>query len=76
MTVLFFASYRERAGGPRRELELPAGARVSDLLRRLREEGLDLPESASVAVNRRYAAGDRELEEGDEVALIPPVAGG
>lgn len=76
VSVLFFASYREIAGTSRREVELPAHARVSDLLARLRDEGVDLPDGASVAVNRRYAPAHRELVDGDEVALVPPVAGG
>jgi molybdopterin converting factor small subunit len=29
-----------------------------------------------VAVNEQYASRTRELQSGDEIALIPPVAGG
>lgn len=76
VSVLFFASYRERVGEDRREVTLPPGATVADLLGLLREEGLQLPERPSVAVNRSYAEATRTLDEGDEVALIPPVAGG
>jgi molybdopterin converting factor small subunit len=36
----------------------------------------DLPEEPTVAVNREYSRPDRELHAGDELALIPPVAGG
>ena len=35
-----------------------------------------LPEEPAVAVNRTYAFLDEELSAGDEVAFIPPVAGG
>src|SRR5947209_4921260 len=35
-----------------------------------------LPPVPMVAVNEQYASQDRELRQGDEVALIPPVAGG
>lgn len=38
-------------------------------LRRMRE-------SAKVALNEDLAKGDEPLEEGDVVALLPPVAGG
>lgn len=76
VSVLFFASYRDRVGEERREVSLPPGATVGDLLGRLREDGLELPERPSVAVNRSYADAGRRLDEGDEVALIPPVAGG
>lgn len=76
VSVLFFASYRDRVGEERREVTMPPGATVADLIGRLREDGLELPERPSVAVNRSYAEGTRTLDEGDEVALIPPVAGG
>ena len=59
------------------DLPLPAGSRVADLVASLRAiPGLELPEHPVVAVNQEYAELDRPLESGDEVALIPPVAGG
>lgn len=76
VSVLFFASYRELAGENERQVTLSRSARVADLLRRLRDDGVEVPEGASVAVNRRYAAADHVLADGDEVALVPPVAGG
>ncbi len=65
---------RERAGTPEVTLELPEGARVRDALDSLAglAEGLPLV----LAVNREYAAEDRVLDPGDELALIPPVSGG
>ena len=36
----------------------------------------DEPAGLLYAVNREYAEHDRELRDGDEVALIPPVSGG
>src|SRR5262249_29505810 len=63
---------RERAGYSERELN--GVARVSDVWPAL---GLgDEPEGLLYAVNREYAEGGRELADGDEVALIPPVSGG
>ena len=69
-----FAGLREQGGVGRRELELPDGARVEDVwpLLELGEE----PEGLLYALNRRYAARDATLADGDEVALIPPVSGG
>src|SRR5206468_135976 len=49
-------------------------ARVRELARQL-ELG-DEPEGLLYAVNREYADAGRELTDGDEVALIPPVSGG
>ena len=71
VTVRLFAGLRERAGWSRRELE---AATVSDVWPAL---GLgDEPAGLLYAVNRDYADRDRELQDGDEVALIPPVSGG
>ena len=72
ITVRLFAGLRERAGWSRRELE--GVARVADVW-----PALDLgdePPGLAYAVNREYADRGRELADGDEVALIPPVSGG
>lgn len=77
--VLFFATYREALGSGEASVTLPPGARVSDLVAALRGRGDPydrLPPDPAVAVNRVYAAGDPELASGDEVAFIPPIAGG
>ncbi len=74
VTVKLFAGLRERAGEAARELELPAGARVAAVWPRLSLG--DEPPGLLYAVNKAYADGERELAEGDEVALIPPVSGG
>lgn len=74
--VLLFASWSD-ALGPELEVELPTGARVADLLTALtaRAKGRPLPRPV-VAVNQRYARPDTVLRPSDEIAIIPPVAGG
>jgi molybdopterin converting factor small subunit len=75
--VRLFGRYRELAAGPSVTLELPPGATVADLVSELhRRSPGKLPERPVVAVDRRPAADDVKLDGGDEVALIPPVAGG
>jgi molybdopterin converting factor subunit 1 len=74
--VRFFAVLRERAGAERRSVRLPAGATVADLKERLRELIPALPGGAAVAIDLEYAPPERVLDDGDEVALIPPVSGG
>ena len=76
--LLFFASYAEAFGLAEQELELPSGATVADLVAELRQDprASRLPPSPLVAVNHRYARLEASLTDGDEVALIPPVAGG
>jgi len=79
LRILFFASYRELLGSGELSVELPGPARVSDLLREIRARGepyASLPEAPVVAVNREFASNDTSLSEGDEVAFVPPVAGG
>jgi MoaE-MoaD fusion protein len=74
VVVRLFAGLRERAGTGSRELDLPAGATVGDVWPRL-ELGEE-PAGLLYAVNRVYAPPGRELADGDEVAVIPPVSGG
>lgn len=78
IAILLFASYADALGGERITLDLPAGACVRDLLDRIRLlPGADrLPLAPVVAVNQEYAAPHHRLTSGDEVAIIPPVAGG
>ena len=72
--VRLFAALRERAGSGSLELDLPDGAVVSDVWRALPLG--DEPPGILFAVNRAYAERAQPLEDGDEVALIPPVSGG
>jgi MoaD family protein len=76
--VRLFASYAEVVGRSEMALELPPGARVGDVLVAVRSaaDASRLPPSPLVAVNLRYAKLETVLADGDEVALIPPVAGG
>ena len=78
VTVLLFASYADALGGSIVQLPLRPGATVRDVVAALGKlEGADrLPPSPLVAVNQAYAPYDALVREGDEVAVIPPVAGG
>jgi molybdopterin synthase catalytic subunit/molybdopterin converting factor small subunit len=72
--VRLFAALRERAGYGQLELELPEGSSVGDVWAAL---GLgDEPPGLLFARNRIYAERTQALENGDEVAVIPPVSGG
>ena len=77
--VLFFAAHRDLLGTEGTDATLSDGSTVGDLISRLRTRGEpwdSLPQRLAVAVNRSYASYDTVLHEGDEVAVIPPVAGG
>lgn len=79
LTVRYFAAAREAAKVKEERLELPPGARVKDATAALaaRHPALArlLPQ-LRVAVAQEFARLEDELHDGDEVALIPPVAGG
>jgi len=77
--ILYFAVLRERVGRERETLELPDGAdvaaaRAAVAARHSAIESL-LPR-VQAAVNRTIAKDATPLADGDEVALLPPVAGG
>lgn len=76
VTVLLFASWADALGSSL-TLDLPVNAKVRDVLATLAERvrGRSLP-TPLVAVNQRYARPETALREADEVAIIPPVAGG
>jgi molybdopterin converting factor small subunit len=78
VTVQLFASYAESFGGPILQLSLKPGSTVADLVDHLRllPGASILPDSPRVAVNRKFASADQLLDAADEIALIPPVAGG
>ena len=77
--VLFFGMLKECVGRPWEESDFPAGASVGSVFEsyaarhpRLREmEGAIL-----MARNQEFAKASATLEEGDEVAFLPPVSGG
>ena len=76
--VLLFAQYRDLAGTDELTVELPDGATASDLVARVRADTrmAVLPLQPALAVNCTYAPISTALADGDEVALLPPVAGG
>jgi len=78
VTVQLFASYAESFGATTLEIPLAPGSTVRDLIGRIRSlpAATDLPASPRVAVNRKFASPEQPVGPDDEVALIPPVAGG
>jgi molybdopterin converting factor subunit 1 len=78
VTVLLFASYADALGADSLALDVRPGATVADVVARVQQlpGAARLPRNPMVAVNERYAKRDRVIASGDEVAIIPPVAGG
>jgi len=77
--VRFFALYREQAGQASMTVELPTpatvGLAVEELRRMLPHLAPKAPDIVT-AVNAQYASDDTPLQDGDQLALIPPVSGG
>jgi molybdopterin converting factor subunit 1 len=77
--LLYFAPFRKLVGAKEERITLPDGTTVSDLKLHLvemhasLEEGL---ETAVIAINRDFAFPEDVLQEGDEVAIFPPISGG
>lgn len=80
--LLYFARLREAFGLGQENLELPSPATLADLLKALRARGgvwsqeLAAGRAFRLAVNQDIASQDVALNEGDEVAIFPPVTGG
>lgn len=79
VTVRFFGGPREALSRRELEWDLPSGSTVQDLIDALLKEYPVLQSYSTViktAVNRKYATPETRLRGGDEVAVLPPVAGG
>lgn len=78
VTIRLFASYADKLGRSAFEIECADGSTVADIVRSVASlpGGSSLPTVPLVAVNRVYADSGAPVTDGDEVAIIPPVAGG
>ncbi len=77
--ILYFAFFRERLGTTNQSLELPEGATVGDALAELGKLHScisDMHGRFRAALNHEMVDDGARLVDGDELALIPPVAGG
>jgi molybdopterin converting factor subunit 1 len=79
VSIRLFARLRELAGRDELSLDVTPGATISDVWAALTAEMPALEpygQTVSAAVNDEYAPMRRPVEEGDEVAFLPPVSGG
>lgn len=76
--VLFFAHYAEALGRDETVVDVNLPATIRDVVRSVRAlpGGQQLPESPLTALNAAHARLDARVNDGDEVALLPPLAGG
>jgi molybdopterin converting factor subunit 1 len=77
--LLFFAVLRDIAGSDEQVLAVDEGTTARDVWESLRRSYAKLAaykQPPMIAINESYAAPDAILRDGDELAFIPPVAGG
>jgi molybdopterin converting factor small subunit len=76
--VLLFASYAERMGRDAVELRIARGTTVGSVLARIRAlpGGDQLPPRPLCALNLAHVGPEAPVSPGDEIAILPPLAGG
>ena len=77
--LLYFASFRDAVGTDMEVREVAEGATVAHLWENLRSAGPHFARFGgmpAVAVNCEYVPASRALSADDEVAFLPPIAGG
>jgi molybdopterin synthase sulfur carrier subunit len=79
ITVLLFGACREVAGVGELRCELAITATAADAWEELKRRFVELERferSVLVAVNEEHAQRNHPLNDGDTVAIFPPVSGG
>ena len=78
LPVRLFARYREAAGAPVIEVEVPAGATLAQIWEKVKKQVPSLAGEARplLACDRAYARPERVVTGTEEIAAFPPVSGG
>jgi molybdopterin converting factor subunit 1 len=79
ITCKFFALLRDRVGAAESQIDLNSDATVADAVETVAARFPDVREvlkTCAVALNQEYANPSTKLNEGDVLAIIPPVSGG
>ena len=75
--IRFFALYRDLVGSSEVECEIEPGDTVNTLIMKLKDRYHELPcTPAMIAVNAEYVESDFMLNDGDDIAVLPPFSGG
>jgi len=79
IAVRFFARYAELAGCDVSAVTVTTPATVADVIAKVRDvfpRTQAIPARPLAALNRRQVKLDASVNDGDEVALLPPLSGG
>ena len=77
--LLFFATFRDRAGTKSLELEIPVDLTIKGLKDKLSSEFPNLKDSMKsvlITINREYAFDEAIVPMNAEIGMFPPVSGG
>lgn len=76
ITVLLFSHLQEEAGTQQLQIDVQnlTVAELKELV--MKDYNVSLSQHIMVAINEEYANEDDMIQDGDVVALIPPVSGG
>jgi molybdopterin converting factor small subunit len=76
--ILLFASYAERLGQEVLQLQVAPGTSVGEVLEQVRAlpGGERLPRRPLCALNLAHVGPEARVAAGDELAILPPLAGG
>ena len=78
ITILYFASLAEQAGCDSETLSIDANTTLTELYATLKAKHNfeQSPSQLRIAINDNFCDWQREIQAGDSIAFIPPVAGG
>ncbi len=79
ITIKTFATVKDLLGFDEKEITIPEGSRVEDIIQKIREENPsfnEIKDSLLIAVNEEYCSSKTILNKNDILAIFPPVSGG
>ena len=79
ISLIFFATFRDKAGVDRTTLEIPEGCTVAELKVIISEKFPKLEQFSDhglISINKEYAFDEEVIPAEAEVAVFPPVSGG
>ena len=75
--IKYYAAIRDIIGLSSEEIDVKEGTQLGNLVSHIKEKHAKIADLVLlVAVNEKYSSSERILEDGDRVALFPPVSGG
>jgi molybdopterin converting factor small subunit len=75
--ILFFGMLSSKTGTKETTIDITGDAKLADIIAEIKTRYADLPDGPFIyAVNEEQATPDKPIKDGDEIAIMPPFAGG